>query len=132
MAKCKYIRTDVYRRGIVIFLGTRAECYEWAKKTFTNEEDRTLLNDLKDDVDNKDSIGTVYNLGGGQSLVWLPKYPKSIKEIASFTHEMLHATMNLLDYCGVEYRYNGNNEPHTYLLEFFVTKGLEKGKYKDV
>ena len=132
MAKCRYIKASIYRRGIVVFYGTRQECYDWAKKTFTEEDDMTLINDLKEDINNKDAIGTVYNIGGGQSLVWLPKYPKTYKEIGSFTHEILHATLNLLDFCGVEYRYNGSNEPYTYLMEFFVTKALEKGKFKNV
>ena len=132
MGKCKYIKADVYRRGICVFIGTRKELYDWAKETFNSEDDETLIHDLKEDLTNTSSIGTTYNLGGGQSLVWLPKLSLTPKGIGNLVHELSHATMGLLDFVGVEYRYSGANEPYAYLLEFFVTKALEKRGYKNV
>ena len=132
MGKFKYITADVYRRGIYIFIGTRKELYDWAKKTFNKESDEELIHTLKEGLTNTTSIGTTYCLECGQSLVWLPKLSLTPRGIGNLAHELSHATMSLLDFIGVEYRYSGSNEPYTYLLEFFITKALEKSGYKNV
>lgn len=132
MGKFKYITADVYRRGIYIFIGTRKELYDWAKKTFNKESDEELIHTLKEGLTNTTSIGTTYCLECGQSLVWLPKLSLTPRGIGNLAHELSHATMSLLDFIGVEYHYSGSNEPYTYLLEFFITKALEKRGYKNV
>lgn len=132
MGKFKYIKAGVYKRGVIIFVGTRKELYDWAKKKFNRESDEGLIQSIKKDVESTDSIGTTYNLGLGESLVWLPNLSLTPKWIGNVVHELHHATMFLLDFVGVEYHYSGSNEPYTYLLEFFVTKTLENRGYKNV
>lgn len=49
------------------------------------------------------------------------------------THELLHATMWMLWYCGVEFSTSIiNNEAYTYLLEHLVRNTLELDGYEDV
>ena len=124
----KHIRADVYRRGITVFMGTRKELVKFVEEAYDGDE--LLLKQVKDDVDDATSIGTAYKEERGQSLVWVPSFPKTPEQIASLAHEILHATYTLLDFCGVEYRYGGANEPYTYLFEYFLTNTLKKEGYE--
>ena len=44
MAKVKYIRCDIYKRGIDIFIGTPEELQKWSKKTFNEDKDDEEFN----------------------------------------------------------------------------------------
>ena len=46
MAKVKYIRCDIYKRGISVFIGSPEELRAWCQKTY---------NEDKDDEDGEDS-----------------------------------------------------------------------------
>lgn len=129
MGKYKYIRTNVYRRGIAIFIGSREELLDFTKKAYTNEE---LISQVKNDLNKDSSIGTCYIEDLGQSLIWIPKFPRTVSQISALAHEVLHATFTLLDFVGVEYRYEGPNEPYTYLFEYFLTRALTEKGYKNV
>lgn len=128
-AKWKYIRADVYRRGITIFIGSREELNKFVEKAFKGMP--KFIEDVKES-DGSHSLGTTWVEEGGQSLIWIPKFPKTPTQIGNLSHEILHATFALLDYVGVEYRYDGPNEPYTYLQEYFLVKALTKRGYKDV
>lgn len=129
MSRFKYIRADVYRRGITIFIGPKKDLPTFVKKAFKGN--KTLLESIKDSL-KEDSLGTTYHEDFGQSLIWIPKWPKTPKELGTLAHEILHATMNMLDYIDVEYRYGGPNEPYTYLFEFLFTEALEEKGYEKV
>lgn len=130
MSKYKYIKADVYRRGITIFIGPRKELPKFVKKAYEDCED--LLKEVEKTLDEEGAIGTTYMEEFGQTLIWIPKFPSTPAEIGSLAHEILHATMHLLDYINVEYRYDGPNEPYTYLLEYFLTEALSKEGYEKV
>jgi hypothetical protein len=54
------------------------------------------------------------------------------KEYVALAHELLHATFHVLNFCHVEYSYDGNNESFTYLLEHLTRWALEKDGYENV
>ena len=128
MSKYKYIRADVYRRGITIFIGPRKELFKFVEEVY--KDNKKLIENVKDTIDSE-ALGTTFTEDDGQSLIWIPKFPKTPSEIAILGHEVLHATFILLDYCNVEYIHNDSNEPYTYLFEYFmeqalITEGYEK------
>lgn len=130
MAKIKYIRCDIYKRGIYIFIGSPQELIAWSEKTFKSEDYKEFNEGLKEC-----SYGEAdfhYTNEDGCGLVRIPKFPKTPAEIAYTTHELLHATMWLLWYCGVEYDPEGANEAYTYLLEHLVRNTFEKEGYEIV
>ena len=130
MSKFKYIRADVYRRGISIFIGTKEALLEFAKETFKDNED--LIHNIKESLNDTNALATTYQEEYGQSVIWIPKFPKTPTQVANLAHEVLHATFCILDFVNVEYRYGGPNEPYTYLFDYLLTKALTERGYRDV
>lgn len=130
MAKVKYIPCDIYKRGIEMFIGSPKELKEYCQKNYNEDEDDREFNYSLEHC----SYGLAdFHYGNGYGIVRIPKFPSTPEEIAYTTHELLHATMWILWYCGVEYNNdNINNESYTYLLEHLVRNALEKKGYEDV
>lgn len=130
MAQYKYIRCDVYERGIYIFIGSLSELKEWVKES-------------EEDIDNKDFVEMVLkkehdtdcflmNDMDGQGIVFLHEFPTTPETHSYLNHELLHATFHLLDFVGVEYRYGGSNEPYTYLHAYLTKMALIKEGYINI
>lgn len=130
MGKWKYIRADVYKRGITVYVGPKESLPDFVEKAFS--ENKKLIEEVKEHTKSSGVEATTYLEEGGQSLIWVPKFPKNPKQIAIMAHEILHATFVLLDHVGVEYRYEGPNEPYTYLFEYFLNRALNEKGYRDV
>lgn len=130
MAKAKYIPCDIYKRGITIFIGNESEFKDYCKKTYNEDEDDKEFNESLEHC----SYGLAdFHYGNGYGIVRLPKFPTKPSEIAYTAHELLHATMWILWYCGVDYdNRNVNNEAFTYLHEHLVRNTLEKEGYEDI
>jgi hypothetical protein len=130
MAKTKYIPCDIYKRGITVFIGNPKELILYCKKTYNEDKDDAEFNYSLEHC----SYGAAdFHYGNGYAVVRLPKFPKKPEEIAYTTHELLHAAMWILWYCGVEFGdYNKSNEALTYLLEHLVRNTLEPTGYEDV
>lgn len=128
MPRIKYIPCDIYKRGITIFIGTPKELIAWSKRTFNEDEYDKEFNDSLEHC----SFGLAdFHYGHGYGVVRLPKYPKKPEEIAYTAHELLHATIWMLEYCGVEYNHSCiNNEAYTYLLEHLMRNTLELEGYE--
>lgn len=130
MARVKYIRCDIYKRGIYIFIGSPDELRNWCKKTFNDDEDDREFNMSLD----KCSYGAAdFHYGAGYAIVRIPKFPRTPIEVAYTVHELLHATQWLLWYSGVEYdNVHINNEAYTYLIEHLTRNTFEKEDYEKV
>lgn len=130
MAKVKYIPCDIYKRGIDIFIGSPSELKAWCKQAFNEDEYDKEFNKSLENC----SYGLAdFHYGAGYAVVRIPKFPKTPEEIAYTAHELLHATMWLLWYSGVEYDNTTiNNEAYTYLHEHLVRNTLEKKGYENV
>ena len=130
MAKVKYIRCDIYKRGISVFIGSPEELRAWCKKTYNEDKDDEDFNKSLEEC----SYGVAdFHYGAEYAVVRLPKFPKTPMEIAYTAHELLHATQWLLWYSGLNYDdCHINNEAYTYLHEHLVRKKIEKEGYENV
>lgn len=133
MARAKYIRCDIYKRGVHVVIGTHEQMMKYVKREW---EDSEYKDDYKDFIENakKETGGyaTTY-FGDGECLVLLPTFPNNPKDIAVAGHEMLHATDYILWYSGV-YRTNDDlsNEAFSYLLEHLLRNTLEKDGWETI
>lgn len=134
MAKVKYIMCDPYKRGIHVFIGSLEELKEWTVTEYDNPGEE----DLKDFVLKSNNMSYAlgqffysYTLGIGIALI--PAFPKTPAQIASVSHELLHATFLILNHCYVEYDDEScGNEAFTYLHEHLLMNALEKEGYENV
>ena len=132
MAKYQQIYIDVYKRSIFIFLGSHKEFKLWVQDYFKDDSDYSDFARYVEDKESNNPQGTFwYNTNIGEGVIELKKFPKTAKEIATATHECLHAVFHILDYCGVEYNPNSSGESHTYLLEYIVANLLNINNYKN-
>lgn len=132
MAKEKYIPIDIYKRCIYVFIGTLDEFKAWVNGYFDDESEKEFCEVVSRYKDDKSMASFHYDGNNGQGVILIPAFPKSPKEYAALVHELLHATFFILNYCNVEYAYDGNNEAYTYLLEHLTRNALEKEGYKEV
>lgn len=124
MSKIKNIPCDIYKRDIQVFLGSHEEFVKYANKYIKNDG-------LLDVINNGYQGAADFYYGSlGESIIRLDKLPTTPKEIGIAGHEALHATMHILDYCGVKYTPEEGNEAFTYLHEWILTNILEKKGYK--
>ena len=128
MAKQKYIKLDIYKRGITIFVGTDKELKEWVKTEFTHPDYADFVKSFEDCPFGY--ADTHY--GDGCCIVRLPHIPRTAADIAVCGHELLHATFYVLDYCGIDYIRGGANEAFTYLFELLQRETLDKQGYESI
>jgi len=130
MAQVKYIPCDIFKRGITVFIGNKEEFIAYCEKTYNEDEDDKEFNySLK----NCEYGFADFHCGNGYCIVRIPSFPKTPKEIAATAHELLHATMWLLWYSGVDFNNRDfKNEAYTYLHEHLVRNTFEINGYEDV
>ena len=135
MAQHKYIPCDIYKRGIHVFVGTAEEFGKWMTSYFNQDEDEKKFAQATQrwiDDGNYGAASFHYCTDTGGGVILIPSIPKTPKDIAISSHECLHATVFVLDFCGVEYHSGCNNEPFTYLLEHLMRNALEDCGYETV
>lgn len=131
MAKYKIIPLDLFKRSIIVFIGSHKEFKRWIPYYFGDDKEYDSLIELVEENNYNDVQASFwYNGTTGEGIIELPKMPRTPKEIAYTAHEALHATFHTLDYCGIEYIKNGSNETFTYLLELIISNLLEIENYK--
>ena len=135
----KYIYCDVFKVGVVIFIGDCDALKKWANKTFTTECTRDILASINtycssEEYYLKDVCARIYDSDCGEFVVHIPRFSFSYNtnELSTLVHELLHATFLMGDFIGIEYKYKGNNEFYTYLQEFLLKEALDKKGYKKV
>jgi len=58
-------------------------------------------------------------------VIWMPKKPKSGRELSSLAHEILHAVFEIMDWAGVKYDKSSEEAfayLHTHLMQQFLNK----------
>ena len=134
MAKVKYIMCDPYKRGIHVFIGSLEELKKWVVDEYHYPEEK----DFRDCILNTEYKPNVaaqffYSYTNGIGIVLIHKFPKTPAEVASISHELLHATFLILNYCYVVYDDEScGNEAFTYLHEHLLRNSLEKEGYEDI
>lgn len=130
MAEFKYIPCDIYKRGIWVFVGSLDELKSWVKTEFTYDDEEEFVNMVLGLKKRNEAASFNYDNHNGQGVVHIYDFPTDPKEYAALSHELLHATFHVLNFCSVEYAYDGNNEAFTYLLEHLMRNALETEGYE--
>ena len=135
----KYIHCDVYKHGVSVFIGDCESLRKWAKKVYREPNEQDLIQSIEahctdENYFENDVAARIYNSDSGQFIVHLPSFSFDYNpiDISNLSHELLHATFLILDFIGMEYSYNGNNEAYTYLHEFLLKNALIEKGYKSV
>lgn len=135
----KYIYCDVFRTGVVVFIGDCESLRKFVNKNYTEKYVADLIESvnkycIEENYYQNDIAARIYNSDSGRYIIHLPKFSFSynINEISTMMHELLHATFLICDFIGIEYRYEGNNETYTYLQEFLLREALDKKGYNKV
>ena len=133
MAKFKYIMCDPYKRGIHVFIGTLEECKKWVVEEYKHPSEEELKNFVLETKPMETAMAQFfYNYNMGIGIALIPRFPKTPAEIASVSHELLHATFLILNYCFVDYNEEScGNEAFTYLHEHLLRNALEKEGYEE-
>lgn len=129
MAKYKVIDIELYKRDITVFIGTHNEFKEWVS-IHTVPDSWVQLMETIVESENNALASYWHNKNDGNGIIELPFHPKTHTEIATATHEALHAVFHILDYVGVQYVPNGSNEAFTYLLEYIVANIMDFNDYQ--
>ena len=130
MAIHKYIKCDVYNRGISVFFGTIDELHKWADHCQFSRDDKAFHRAIEDKV--SDNPAFIPNYDDGQGIVFVTEISTTTKGLAHLEHELLHAVFHILDFCGVEYRYSGANEAYTYMLGYLTEEALKLEDYEEI
>lgn len=136
----QYIHCDVYKHGVSVFIGDCASLRKWAKKVYNEPNEKDLIQAIElsctdeNYFDNSVAARCYSSSSSGQFVVHLPSFSFSYnpEEISCLSHELLHATFLMLDFIGIEYKYDGNNEAYTYLHEYLLKHALLEKYYKKV
>jgi len=79
-----------------------------------------------------DCLGLHYYCKGTKSVVWIPKRPKTEKEYATLTHELLHATFYILNnWADIPFT-KDTQEAFSHLLGYLTEKCLIKFNQYDM
>lgn len=131
MAKYKFIPISIFKREIGVFVGSREDFRNWAKEEYKQDDSyQELIELIQNSPRRTEAASFWYNGSTGDGIIELPKFPKTPREISACTHECLHATFQVLDFCNIEYEKDGSNESFTYLLEYIVYNILNGESYK--
>ena len=129
----KFIPCDIYRRGVCIFVGKLNEFKKFIEKEYPKEEDAEFRNMvLQTEECSSIALQIFYDKRDATCHILIDELKYTPKYIAKLTHELLHATFFILDFCGVGYYSDTNNEPFTYMLEHLVINAVEKYGYEEV
>lgn len=131
MAKYAKINLDIYKRYLLIFIGTHREFKVWVDEYYKYDKIYDNLTNVILDSDDNAQASFWYNPMTGDNIIELKKFPRTSEEIACAAHEVLHAVIKLLDFVGVEFKQGGANEAYTYLLEYILIHLLNKNNYYD-
>ncbi len=94
---------------------------------------KTLSNSLTDDEIKdkefwsveKNGHGRTVLFGSGQTLIRMPKVPKTSKEYGSLQHEIFHATEFILSHIGMSLC-KKSDEAYAYLIGYLTTEIYKK------
>lgn len=129
MAKIKNVYIELYKRNILIFIGSHDELLEYTDCLKENKIYENIVYDIVGDTCCAES-SYYYDSANGCGLIELHYHPNSSKEIAIAAHECLHATMRTMSYIGIPCFKDESNEAYCYLHEYLVEQILDYNNYK--
>ena len=131
MAKIKYVYVDIYKTGVIIFIGTHNEFIKYLKDMASKYDDYKKLVPLAEGIESAASF--YYNAKSRTLIVEVTSLKFNYRTLGEVIHELDHAAFYILDECGVYYGpEDGSKEAHTYLLELLVKGTFNKEGYEVV
>lgn len=118
----KILNKSVYGVPVIIFIGELEEFIEYQRKKFKR---------YNISIDNYNySLGLTEPLQNTKTneliiLIWMPNYKHTIRDLATLSHECLHASLFILESREIKFDYK-NDEILTYLHTFILEEALYK------
>lgn len=131
MAKIKNIDIELYKRNVLVFIGSHDELLEYTNCLKNDKLYEHIAYNIINDMCCAESA-YYYDSENGCGLIELHYHPNSPREIAIAAHECLHATMRIMSYVNVPCFQDESNEAYTYLHEYLVEQVLDYNNYKIV
>lgn len=108
----------VYPFDVMVSFGqTDDELLKTLSKSLTDDE----IKDKKLWSIEKNGDGRTVLFGSGQTLIRMPKVPKSVKEYGTLQHEIFHATEFILSHIGMSLC-KKSDEAYAYLIGYLTTE----------
>lgn len=122
-----------YKRGIHVFIGSLEELKKWVVTEYDAPDEKDFREFVLETKPMPKAMAQFfYNYTNGIGIALISKFPKTPAQIASVSHELLHATFLILNYCFVDYNQEScGNEAFTYLHEHLLRNALEREGYDD-
>lgn len=129
MAKIKDVYIELYKRRLLIFVGSHDELLEYTNCLKKDEDYYNIAFDIINDAGQAEAT-YYYSSENGCGLIELHYHPTTPKEISVAAHECLHATMRILSYVGIPCFIDEANEAYAYLHEYLLEQVLDYNNYK--
>ena len=90
-----------------------------------DQANKYTLRTLDTELDVDESVIGCYQRIAPKSVIWLQSFNNTPEDISILAHECLHATFDLMEYVGIEYDGEENNEAFTHYLGSLVRSFLK-------
>lgn len=110
-AKVHLTHVRVFTSDISLVVGTHEQLKDWVREALTENKKKTFLPQLEARVPEDTCLATTYDLKGGGSVIWMPRYTPEV-----FVHELIHAVGNLFEAKGLNLS-RENEETYAYLVQ---------------
>ena len=123
MKNCKIINIDipVYNAVINVLLGN----VETLKDSIKGIDG--LYEELKNSINEFNQGKFLWSEKLNQWIIWLPRIPKTIQDMASLVHEIEHCVFYLFQYKGLKHS-DDSEEAYAYMMEFLFQEIMTKVK----
>lgn len=117
MAKLHKLKDTIFPSNVYLYCGKLKKFKKQLKKKFPDIDFSFIQNSYN---------GFCINPNEGQTIIiWLPKKPKTIKELSFLNHEILHCVYYILERIEVNLDLN-SEEVYAYLTDFISHQCYEK------
>lgn len=118
---------DTYTSYVYLVTGTPNFCANWmVENLHLNESETHQIFDCKDKegitMDLRDADGGLFG-----NVIYMPKIDKTPEHVSTLMHELLHATVNILNPRGIKAE-DSNGETHCYLFGAMANHFLKECK----
>jgi hypothetical protein len=105
------IEVPIYKTGVEFYFGKMEDMDKICTKRSLTKASRT-------------AEGTTWLREGCRPLIWIGHTKVNMKSIPITIHEIIHASMHILDFVGIKVS-DDNDEPLTYLAQHLLEKVMK-------
>lgn len=114
------VKLDLYKTTFYVVYGTKEEA--------TKKYKSLNIYDHKNDKVGSffDGQGFTMYKKGFAPFIWINSKNSKESLFPIIAHESFHATSFVLNNCGIDYIYDGDNEPYAYALEYLTSEIIKR------